>query len=283
MTQQQRPKTHPRKRILANTIASIFLAGATLLPLSAQAHRGWILPAATTLSSDDAWVTFDAAISNDIFHTDYVAMRLTGLTVTGPDGKSVAIQNPHTGKYRSTFDLNLLERGTYRITSSNAGVMATWEENGERKRWRGEASELDSAYPKSAENVQVTEFSRRMETFVTAGAPNDTVFNGDRTGLTLQPETHPNDLFDTETARFRFLIDGEPAAGVEIEVIAGGMRYRNQQAMQTLSTDENGYVDITWQGAGMYWLGASYRDDNASIPGAHRNAGYSGTFEVLPE
>ncbi|MBZ2189807.1 DUF4198 domain-containing protein [Alcanivorax sp. JB21] len=269
--------------MITRTLTGLLLASAALLPLSAQAHRGWILPAATTLSSDDAWVTFDAAISNDIFHTDYAPMRLASLTVTGPDGEPVTVHNAHTGKYRSTFDLNLLERGTYRITSNNAGVMATWEENGERKRWRGDAAGLDGAVPDNAENVQITEFSRRLETFVTAGAPDNTVFDGDRAGLTLQPETHPNDLFDTETARFRFLIDGEPAEGVEIEVIPAGMRYRNQQAMQTLTTDKEGYVAITWQGAGMYWLGASYGDDRSSIPGARRNASYSGTFEVLPE
>ena len=276
-------KTVARQHIVASTFTGLLLAGAALLPLSAQAHRGWILPAATTLSSDDAWVTFDAAISNDIFHTDYAPMRLNSLTVASPDGKPVAIHNGHTGKYRSTFDLNLVARGTYRITSNNSGVIASWEENGERKRWRGNAAELDGALPDEAENLQVTEFSRRLETFVTAGAPDNTVFDGDRTGLTLQPDTHPNDLFDTETARFRFLIDGEPAAGVEMEVIPAGMRYRNQQDMQTLTTDEEGYVEITWQGAGMYWLGASYRDDKASIPGASRNASYSGTFEVLPE
>ncbi|MCH8543444.1 MAG: DUF4198 domain-containing protein [Alcanivorax sp.] len=271
------------RRIIAGTLASLLLTGAALLPLSAQAHRGWILPAATTLSSEDAWVTFDAAISNDIFHTDYAAMRLNSLTVAGPDGEAVEVHNAHTGKYRSTFDLNLVARGTYRITSNNSGIFATWEENGERKRWRGNVAEMGSALPDNAENLQVTEFSRRLETFVTAGAPDNTVFDGDRSGLTLQPDTHPNDLFDTETARFRFLIDGEPAAGVEMEVIPAGMRYRNAQDMQTLTTDEEGYVEITWQGAGMYWLGASYSDDKASIPGARRNASYSGTFEVLPE
>ena len=38
------------------------------LPLVANAHRAWVLPAATVLSGENAWVTFDAAVSNDIFH-----------------------------------------------------------------------------------------------------------------------------------------------------------------------------------------------------------------------
>lgn len=43
------------------------------------------------------------------------------------------------------------------------------------------------------------------------------------------PETHPNDLFARETATFRLLIDGEPAASARIEVVPGGMRYRTRR------------------------------------------------------
>lgn len=42
----------------------------------ASAHRAWILPGATVLSSEEPWVTFDAAISNDIFYTDYYPIAL---------------------------------------------------------------------------------------------------------------------------------------------------------------------------------------------------------------
>jgi hypothetical protein len=38
-----------------------------LLAVPAQAHRAWLLPSATVLSGTDAWVTVDAAISNDLF------------------------------------------------------------------------------------------------------------------------------------------------------------------------------------------------------------------------
>lgn len=264
-------------------LPALALGSALLLPLTAQAHRGWILPAATTLSSEDAWVTFDGAISNDIFHTDYAPLRLNYLEVVGPNGEAVTVHNAHTGKYRSTFDLNLTERGTYRISAVNTGIFASWEENGERKRWRGSAEEFSNAVPRRAKKLEVTEFSRRLETYVTAGAPDESVFVIEGKGLTLVPETHPNDLFAGETARFRFLIDGKPAAGASVEVIPGGMRYRNHQDLETLTTDDDGYLSIQWPGAGMYWIGASYDDDQASRRGARRHASYSGTFEVLPD
>lgn len=262
------------------TIKSILLIlAAALVSLPAHAHRAWILPGATVLSSDDAWVTFDAAISNDIFHTDYHAMGLDNVHVTGPNGNAVKLQNTHSGQYRSTFDLNLKERGTYKIASVSNGLFASWEEAGERKRWRGSVEQLASEVP---EGASLTEFSRRMETFVTAGAPTREVFQSSGQGLELVPETHPNDLFAGEAAQFQLLIDGEPAVGAEVEVIPGGMRYRNQQNTIELTSDKNGKIVVDWPAAGVYWLGASYEDEKGKIKGASRRAGYMATFEVLP-
>ena len=114
------------------------LALAALAPLAAHAHRQWLLPSATVLSEKDAWVTVDAAVSNDLFYFEHVPMRLDNLVVTGPDGKTtVRPENASTGKYRSTFDLHLTQPGTYRVAVVNSGVFASWKDNGQTKRWRG--------------------------------------------------------------------------------------------------------------------------------------------------
>src|SRR5690606_12897231 len=91
---------------------SLFIALGVSLSLGAQAHRAWILPASTVLSGDDPWVTFDGAVSNDIFHIDHAPLRLESVQVMGPDAQPVELQNTATGKHRSTFDLNLKEKGT---------------------------------------------------------------------------------------------------------------------------------------------------------------------------
>ena len=259
------------------------------LPLSAQAHRAWLLPSATVLSSDDAWVSIDAAVSNDIFHADHAPMRTEGVTVVGPDGKNVEVQNANTGKFRSTFDVQLAQKGTYKIGTASSGLMAMWEtESGERKMWpgRGERAnpaDFDKMVPKNAKNLKVSQTSRRMETFVTSGSPTDSVLKPSKQGLELVPVTHPNDLFAGETAQFQFLIDGKPAAGVKVTVIPGGMRYRNDQASIELESDKKGNVSVTWPQAGMYWLSANYRDDKAKKPATSRSGSYAATFEVLPE
>lgn len=266
---------------------ALLLAGAGIA-LSAQAHRVWILPAATVLSSEDPWVTFDAAISNDIFHPDFHALGLEHVKAIGPDGAGVALENTHTGKYRSNFDLHLEQAGTYRVYTADSGLSATWESaDGERQRWPGrgerpDPGDFERSVPREAKNLEITQRSHRVETFVTAGAPTGEALAPTNVGLELLPLTHPNDLYAGETARFRLLIDGQPAAGAAVSVLPGGMRYRDSQGAIEVTADEEGTVAITWPRAGMYFLEAEYRDDRAQSPATVRRGAYSATFEVLP-
>ena len=162
------------KETLKTTVA---LALVFCLPLS-HAHRAWILPDATVLSSEEPWVTFDAAISNDIFFTDYHPMRLDDLQIQGPDGKAKKAENLHTGKFRSSFDLKLETRGTYRIFVASHGLRARWEDADGKQQGgpgRGEAyteEGFKKNVPAKADKLEVTQFSRRIETFVTAGEPH---------------------------------------------------------------------------------------------------------------
>lgn len=250
---------------------------------AAQAHRMWMTPSATVLSGEDAWVTVDAAVSNTLFHPDHVPMRLDGVTVVGPEGAALSPQNPSTGKYRSTFDVQLAKPGTYKIVSATDGAMASYKLGGETRRWRGQASELATAVPAGATEVRLTENLRRVETFVTLGAPSTEALKPTGKGLELEPISHPNDLVAGEPARFRLLLDGKPAAGVDVEVVPGGARYRSDPGEMNLKTGADGVVEIAWPEAGMYWLEASVRGGEASIPGAQRSAGYVATFEVLPD
>lgn len=273
-------------RLLKTTLCTALVL---CLPISAQAHRAWLLPSATVLSSDDAWVSIDAAVSNDIFHADHAPMRAEGVVVTAPDGTTLQVQNAMMGKYRSTFDVQLPQKGTYKIAVASSGLMARWEtESGERKMWpgRGERAnpaDFDKMVPKKAKNLEVSQFSRRMETFVTAGSPTESVLKATKQGLELVPVTHPNDLFAGEVTTFQFQMDGKPVAGVKATIIPGGMRYRNDQGAIEVESDKKGNISITWPQAGMYWLSASYRDDKAKKPATVRAGSYVATFEVLPE
>ena len=264
-------------------LRTLALALALAAPLAAQAHRPWLLPSDTVMATD-AVITVDGAVSTDLFAFDHNPLRVETLSVTAPDGKPMAAPAAQTGRLRSVFDLALAQEGTYRIAVVNAGLSANWEENGEPKRWRGTRETFATEVPKDARKLQVTQSAMRVETFVTAGAPNTTALAPAGAGLELAPVTHPNDLYAGEAATFGLLIDGKPAAGVPVLVIADGTRFRNAQEEMKVTTDANGQFAVTFPKAGWYWLNATLQDaQNLQAPATQRRASYAATFEVQPQ
>lgn len=300
------------------------LALAVCLPLSAQAHRAWMLPSATVLSGEDPWITVDAAVSNDLFYFEHFPLQIEGigqpgqgrpgpqasapataakdkpatpqagatpmrrpgakLQIIAPDGSLQKAENGAVGRYRSTFDVHLTQKGTYKLAIANDGLFASYKENGEQRRWMGSAADFSAQVPKEAEELKVSQRSVRMEVFVTSGNPSEGVLEPTGQGLELSPVTHPNDLFAGEAAEFVFLLDGKPAADLEVSVIRGGNRYRDDLAEMKFTTDADGKVAITWPQAGMYWLEAELdTQQNVIAPATTRRASYSATFEVLPQ
>ena len=283
---------------------------AAALPFSAIAHKQWLVPSSTVVAGKDVWITVDAAVSNQLYYPDHVAMRLDNIVITAPDGSTHKPQNPATGKYRSVFDVQLEQQGTYRIANVNAGVSARWDTpeslaaakaakanpppagggmggpggGGPRGGMlrNATAEDLATKIPKDALNVQVTEGYGRVETFATNGSTSAVKPIGK--GLELVPVTHPNDLFAGEAATFRLVVDGKPASGLEVEIVRGGTRYRNAQGEIKATTDAKGEFSVTWPEAGMYWLETATSDANTSVPQAkQRRLSYVGTFEVLPQ
>ena len=263
-------------------IAAALLAG--LIAMPATAHRQWLHPSATVLSGDKAWVTVDAAVSNDLFYFEHMPLRLDNVKVWQPDGSEGKIQNGSTGRYRSVFDVELNQQGTWKIGTSMAGIMGSYKQNGEEKRLpRGAAAaDLAKLIPADATDVRISENSSRNETFVTVGAPTTAVLKPTGKGLEVEWLTHPNDIVVGETAKLRFLADGKPAAGIDVEVVPGGVRYRDKLNDRALKTDANGVLTLDFPNAGMVWLEAQLQDDKPSIPGAtQRRLVYITTLEVL--
>lgn len=251
---------------LSFTRTALLLGAMACLPLSLQAHRMWMLPSSTILSGADPWVTVDAAVSNELFYFDHVPARLQNLTIIAPDGSKAQPENAATGKYRSTFDVHLTQKGTYKLAVVNNSAFANYEENGEKKMWRGPVENLSKEVPGNAKDLQVTKMNSRLEVFITSGKPTDAVLKPTGVGLELAPITHPNDLVTGEAAKFALLMDAKPAANVEVTIIAGGIRYRDQLNEMKFTTDKEGKFAVTFKDPGMYWM-------NATIGGARRPQG----------
>ncbi len=281
-------------------LSARLLAAAALLtlPVGASAHRQWMVPSATVFSGTDSGVTIDAASSNDLFFADHRPMPLGAVKVWAPDGSEGRIEHPSTGNYRSTFEVRLDKPGTWKIGTLTSSVSGTFKLNGEERRVGGRpgggmapagpggparAPMVSVAdIPAEATDVKLTEMIGRNEVYVTADAPTTTAFKPTGKGIELDPVTHPDELVAGETASFRFLVDGKPAAGLKVTVVPGGKRYRNDDGAVDVTTGADGVAKIDWPAAGLYWINSSLTDNNPSEPRAtQRRLSYTTTVEVL--
>lgn len=273
------------KKQILGLAATVALAAMAVVP--ANAHRQWMMPSATVLSGDDVWVTVDAAVSNDLFYFEHQPLRLDTMKAWAPDGTEVQLENKATGRYRSTFDVHLTQKGTWRIASVADMLMGSYDLNGKTERLpRGTtAANLAERIPAGATNVKTAEANNRNEIFVTVGEPTTTLFKPTGKGIELVPVTHPNDLIAGEAATFQFLLDGKPAADLPVTVIPGGIRYRDQLGEIHLKTGADGKVEVTWPEAGMYWLNVTTPQVGEAAEGVPppiaRRASYVTTLEVL--
>lgn len=264
------------------------LAAGALLCLTAQAHRPWLLPSATLADGQAPVVSVDAAISEDLFEFDAFPLVLDTLRVTAPDGSIVAPDTRVDAKRRSTFDVKLAQKGTYRIAGVTDTAMASWKAGGETRRWRGAPAALAKEVPADAQDLQVTRQLARAETFVTNETPGPLAAAISGEGLELQPLTNPTDLSVGDASRFRVLLDGKPFANADVTLIRGGNRYRYKMGELALKTDAAGEFGVAWPEAGRWWLGISHggrAQGVAPAPGGApaRRESYSATFEVLPK
>ncbi|KXS36261.1 MAG: putative metal-binding protein [Idiomarina sp. T82-3] len=256
--------------------------------LSVNAHRLWIKPNTTTVSGQDEWVTFDAAIANGIFNPDHFAMPLDRLTAYNPDGQPIALQNQAKLKYRSVFDLQLTQPGTYEVSMNSRSLQASWQDDqGKRQRWpsRGEAGTLEGFrqhVPQDAKDLKVFDSARRVEVFVTAGAPSQEVITPTGNGLELNGKTHPNDLYTGESVSLGFLFDGEPAQDAQVTLVRQGEKYRDNSEPMRFTTNAEGVFEVSFDAPGMYFIEVEYKDDRAKAPAMVRLGNYSAVIEVLP-
>lgn len=272
----------PRARRLVLSL----LAGAALaLPTGVSAHRMWLLPSATTIAGTDGWVTFDGAISNDLFNPDHFPLPTANIQVTAPDGSAGKIENAATGRYRSVFDVRIDKPGTWKVWTASDNLSGRFKADG--KDWvvgrRNQPNSVASVadIPANATDIQLTEVMARNEVFITSGTPTTKVFTTTGKGLEMVPITHPDDLVADTPARFRFLLDGKPVAGLKVAVVPGSKQFRDAEEAQELTTGADGVVEVRWPVPGFYWLNATHSDANAADKRARsRRTSYTTTLEV---
>jgi len=260
-----------------------------LFSINVQAHKRWILPSIFNVS-EEQWITVDATVSNNIFFSDK-PWPLAGIIVSTPDNKHAKIENKFEGHRRSSFDLLLNVSGTYKITSGGDVFFAKYDKpiakEGEKptENIRGfDFSKLKASLPKNAGNISFAKSISRLESYVTLGALNSSVFKPENSGIELVPVTHPNDLYHQEKAQFQFLVNGKSVKDLTVMLVWEGTRHRDDEEAAILKTDSNGKVLIDLNRTGRFLLEASHHMELKNDKDfSELFMSYFGTFEVLPQ
>ncbi len=257
------------------TISLVFILAA----MHVTGHGRWIVPSHSILSGDSSEiVTFDISISNDVFFADnsYGGITLeqlnnainnkpaqlkswSKLLLVSPNGEKddSTLVVDFGRKSVSAFEFKL--SGTYRAEVTNKPIhfISYKDKFGKFGRIFGQLTANRNKVPSGATNISGTKLNSRVQTFITRNQISTKVLEAQGTGLELDFETHPNDLFASETFSVNLLFNGKAAPiGTTIKVTRQGTRHRNTRLTQKYKTDKEGSIVIQWAKPGMYLLEA---------------------------
>src|SRR5450830_1571927 len=150
---------------------TIAMSALTCFSLAAQAHHAFLVPSSTVVSGDAPSILVDAGIATNVFEYDHMALQLDNLSITAPDGSPLLPENITHSRFRNSFELQLKQKGSYKLDVMNQILLATYKDQGESKRWRGTASAITKEIPTTATDLQVSERINHVETIVTNGKP----------------------------------------------------------------------------------------------------------------
>lgn len=251
-----------------------------LCSASVSAHTLWVLPSHFVLSSEDSWISVDVSAANMTFVADK-GVSPANLSIVFPDGERHAFSQSYQGKRKSQADHQLTMDGTYRVELAGpARYFTFFEEDGERRRLMVNKQERAEKIPANATNVVTTRSRGRALSYVSVNAPNKTALALHNEGLELKFLTHPADVVATELVQWQFMLDGQPAADVQIELSREGELYRDTVGREVLTSDAEGLIRFTPPEPGRYLLEASLQQESTSALADRVRESLTLTFEA---
>ncbi|WP_082971704.1 DUF4198 domain-containing protein [Rheinheimera sp. SA_1] len=253
---------------------------AAMFSLQLSAHTMTVVPSHYVQSKTGGWVSVDVSATNMTFQWDK-GIPLENFKVFTPDGQQGKVDSVYQGKRKSQADVELATEGTYRLELGNGSRFFTsYELKGERKRLMANKKDRAAQLPAGAEKVVTTQGNSRALAFITVNKPSDAVLALTNKGLEFQFDRHPADIVATEEVTVTLLMNGKPAAGVELDLSRDGELYRNEPERMHHKTDASGKFSFTAPVAGRYLLEASYQADVSNELTDKVREGFTLSFEA---
>lgn len=267
------------------------VAASGLLTSTAMAHTQYVVPFNFAIEKNVA--TLQASAAEDFFVPDHAIKA--DFQLTSPDGKTSKIDAVTAFQEVSIIEANTPDKGTYKISTSSerAGKQALVDGKWQSVRAAPAATPapanatpaaaparrfLTEADLKPGTEVVATSSSTQVVTYVSRGAPDNTVLKPTGKGLELDFKTHPNDIYLDQGFSFVVLLNGKPAPHASFELHRGGVKGDSKK----VQSDANGVINIKFEQPGAYLLEGSYPTpptDPAAKPLSQRY-NYTLSFEV---
>jgi uncharacterized GH25 family protein len=267
-------------KLLNSVVLGTAFLGSALLSTAVFAHTLTVVPSHFVQSKTGGFITVDLSATNMTFQADK-GIGVDGFQVYLPDGSTAKPTAVFQGKRKSLADVELATDGTYRLENGGAArYFTSYELNGERKRLMGDKQKAAKELPKGAQKVVTTQGRNRAFAFVTVNQPTATVVTPTGQGLEFKMDRHPADVVAGELVTMTLLVDGKPAAGVELDLSRDGELYRNEPGRVHHTTDQTGQFTFTAPEAGRYLLEAAFEANSKNDKADKVREAFTWTFEV---
>lgn len=256
------------KKLLILPILSLSML-TSIYSSETNAHARWLLPSHTNVTGNSEHViTFDMSISNELFQghhgfvqastiKDFSKLRATpaSLDVIEPNGKWRKDIPFHYLNIKSSGYDTINSEGTHHYVLNQADVYMVIfkDKDGKMSRRFGKPDQVN--LPDGATVVNTMRYMPTVHTFVSRNKLTKPARINK--GLELVAKGHPNDLFAGEEASFEVYFQGKPLdKELEIQIVKGNSRYRNEREQQTIKLKGSHTFSVTLPKAGMYLVEA---------------------------
>lgn len=248
---------------------------AALVAAPASAHTNYMEPSVFS-AGEASQVTIESSFTEDFSRPEF-PVEAQDFHLYRPDGRRDTYDRITALSQMTVLESDLTEAGTYLFTTGER-----LGRNSLQIRVNGQWTPLEpGAQPPAGAQTRQSQTATVANVYVTKGAPTSQVLSVNVGRFAIHPVTHPSEIYLESGFSVQVTLDGRPVPNQALELTRDGGRYDDPPFVQTLHTDAQGALTITFDRPGAYLLMTRLSADApAGSPTPVRSYTTSLTFEV---